>query len=253
MMDSLITLHNYSLKYKEKIILSDVNFSFEAGKVYLIDGENGVGKSSFVKSLLGFERNLKKQEGIISIDNSKNVLEMNDNELQILRSKVAYLEQKDDYSFNVSVFDVLKDSYNAFVQGKLNKNDIEYISNIFNEYADELNFGLKTKVNKLSGGQQRMLSIISSICIREKSKIFILDEPLNNLDIRNVAKISNILNKVVRSKKDSVFLLITHCKIFPFITDGLKIENKKMIHINKDLECYACFGKYDENGFYNEK
>ena len=100
-------------------LLNDVNFSFETGKVYLIDGENGVGKSSFVKSLLGLERNLKKQEGIISIDNSKNVLEMNDIELQILRSKIAYLEQKDDYSFNVSVFDVLKDSYKAFIKRKL--------------------------------------------------------------------------------------------------------------------------------------
>ncbi|MGN1227104.1 MAG: ATP-binding cassette domain-containing protein [Christensenellales bacterium] len=249
-MEPLIVLNNYSLKYKDTDILKDVNVSFYPGKVYLIDGENGVGKSSFIKSLLGFERDLKKQDGVILINGSNNVLEMNDREIQILRSKVAYLEQKDDYSYSVSVLDVLKDSYQAFVNRTLNKKDIEYIVNIFNEYGKELNFGLKNKVNKLSGGQQRILSILASICIRKESKVFILDEPLNNLDLKNVVKISNILNKIVKSRVDAVFIIVTHCKIFPFVTDVLRIENKKLVKLDNKIECYACFGKHDENGYY---
>lgn len=249
-MEPLIKLIDYSIKYKDIDILKDINFSFESGKVYLIDGNNGVGKSTFLKSLLGFERELKKQNGTIIIDGSKNVLQMNDNEIQLLRSKIAYLEQKDDYSFNVTVRDVLVDSYKAFINRKMNKEDFKYVETIFNRFSNNLNFKLTQKVNKLSGGQQRMLSIIASICIRENSKIFIIDEPLNNLDMKNVAKISNILNQIVKNKKDAVFIVVSHCKIFPFITNVIKIENNKMILSKDTVECYACFGKYDENGYY---
>lgn len=249
-MKELIKLSNYTIKYKDKEILKNVNFTFMSGHVYLIEGNNGVGKSTFVKSLLGFERDQKVQTGSICFENEKNVLKMNDNELQILRSKVAYLEQKDDYSFNIPVLEILKDSYKAFLGKKLNKEDVEYLVRIFNSFSSEVNFDLKRKVNKLSGGQQRMLSIISSICIRKDADVFILDEPLNNLDINNVVRISNILNKIVHEKKDSVFIMITHCKIFPFVTNVLRIENNTLVHEGNIAECYACFGKPDENGYY---
>lgn len=249
-MKELIKLSNYSIKYKNKEILKNINFGFLAGHVYLIDGNNGVGKSTFIKSLLGFERNQKSQDGIISFCNGKNVLEMTDNELQELRSRTAYLEQKDEYDFNVSVIEILKDSYKTFINRELEKKDVDYIVQIFNEFASEINFDLKRKVNKLSGGQQRMLSIIASICLRKDASVFLLDEPLNNLDINNVVKISNILNKIVQNKKDAVFIMVTHCKIFPFITDVLRIEECKLKHIDGNIECYACFGKHDENGYY---
>ena len=189
----------------------------------MLDGPNGSGKSTFIKSLIGLERNTKIETGEIKILENKNTLEMNHHELQYLRSKIAYLEQKDYYDqFKfVDVLDILKDSYSDYLGRDLNTNDIRYIIEIFNMYISKNEFTLKTKVNKLSGGNKECF-IISSICIRKDSPIFILDEPLNNLDINNVIKVSNMINNVIRSKHDSTFIIISHYKIFPFITDLLK-------------------------------
>ena len=252
-MKELIKISGYSLNYKDKSILNNVTYSFYSGNVYLIDGKNGVGKSSFIKSLLGLEKKDKHESGSIQIDNSKNVLEMSDSELLELRSKVAYLEQKDYYESykGISVFEILKDSYKAHIGRKLTVDDLDYIKNVFDEYADCLTFDLNSKVHKLSGGQQRMLSIISSICLMSDSKVYIIDEPLNNLDMNNVVKISNVLNKLVRSKKDSIVIMVTHCKIFPFITKVINIEDCKFVENSNSIECHSCFGNHDEDGFYN--
>ena len=95
-----------------------------------------------------------------------------------------------------------------------------------------------------------MLSIISTIYLRSASHIFIIDEPLNNLDMNSIIKISNLLNFLVREKKGSLFIIVSHCKIFPFITNVVKIENHNLIEQPNNLKCYACFGEHDENGFY---
>lgn len=251
-MKELIKLSGYSLKYKDKTILNETTYSFYSGNVYLIDGQNGTGKSSFIKSLLGLDRKDKMESGSIEINGSKNVLKMCDSELLELRSKVAYLEQKDYYEAyrGINVFDILKDSYRAHLGRRLNKDDIFYIKSVFEKYAECLSFGLNSKVNKLSGGQQRMLSIISSICLIGNLHIYLIDEPLNNLDMNNVVKISNILNKLVRDNKEALVILVTHCKIFPFITKAIRIEECNFVESAGPYECNSCFGNHDKEGFY---
>ena len=68
-MKELIKISGYSLNYKDKSILNNVTYSFYSGNVYLIDGKNGVGKSSFIKSLLELNR-----QGEMSRDELENTL-----------------------------------------------------------------------------------------------------------------------------------------------------------------------------------
>ena len=135
---------------------------------------------------------------------------------------------------------------------KLTQEEIQYIEETFNKFvpADSA-LTLKKKVNKLSGGQQRLLSIISDICIRNSSNVFLIDEPLNNLDIENVINISDALNRIVKEKPDAVFLMVSHCKIFPFITNIASIEDGSIIIKDEQLICNSCFGIPDENGYYS--
>lgn len=251
-MQEAIRIENLSSCYKDKKILENCSFSFYEGEVYLLEGHNGCGKSSFIKSLIGLDRKSKIEKGLISILGSKNVLEMGDGEILSLRSKIAYLEQKDFYEAfkGISVFDVLADSFSSYSGHKLTKKDADLIKNFFNRHSNYITFNLKTKVDKLSGGQQRMLSIIATICLRSSSRVFLIDEPLNNLDIDSVAKISNLLNELVKDKNDSVFIIVSHCKIFPFITKTVRFENFRLIEDDGPALCYACFGTPDENGYY---
>ncbi|MGN0796483.1 MAG: ATP-binding cassette domain-containing protein [Christensenellales bacterium] len=251
-MSKLIEIKDLSIELKGKEILRNANASFESGKVYLLDGKNGTGKSTLLKAILNLA-NSKAILGEILVNGSKNVFKMSNDELQQLRSSVAYLEQKDYYDqfYGVTVRDVLIDSYQDFLRRKLTKEDIWYVEDTFNRYvpADSA-LTLKKKVNKLSGGQQRLLSIISNICIRSNSNIFLIDEPLNNLDIENVINISNALNRIVKEKPDAVFLMVSHCKIFPFITNLATIVDGGIIITNDNLICNSCFGKANSEGYY---
>lgn len=252
-MSNLIEIKDLSIELKGKEILRNANASFDAGKVYLIDGKNGEGKSTLLKTILKLV-NSKSISGEIFVNKSKNVLKMTDEEIQHLRSTVAYLEQKDYYDqfYGVTVRDVLIDSYQSFLHRKLTKEDIQYIEETFKKFVPE-NGGvtLKKGVNKLSGGQQRLLSIIANICLRRNSSVFLIDEPLNNLDLENVINISNALNKIVKEKTEAVFLMVSHCKIFPFITNVATIVDGKIKITNEKPICNSCFGVPDENGYYN--
>lgn len=251
-MDEIIRINNLNLKYKDKEILNNTSINFYKGDVCLIEGPNGTGKSTFLKSLLGIDRSIRDESGEIFINDSNNIVTMNNGELQKVRQQVCYLEQKDYYEnfLGFTVFEILKDSYSVYKGSKLNNADVEFIKDTFYKFNKDLSFDLKTKVKKLSGGQSRLLSIISSICLRKDSNVFIIDEPLNNLDINNVVKISNLLNEIVRANKDAVFLIVSHCKIFPFINKTISIENKKLINKGNNFICHSCFGEYDEDGFY---
>ena len=252
-MSNLIEIKDLSIEFKGKEILRHANASFKIGKVYLLEGKNGAGKSTLLKTILNLV-NGKSVAGEIIVNRSKNVFKMSDDELQRLRSSVAYLEQKDYYDqfYGVTVRDVLIDSYKDFLhRKKLTQEDIQYIEKTFSEFVPtDGTLTLKKKVNKLSGGQQRLLSIISDICLRRNSNVFLIDEPLNNLDIENVINISNALNRIVKEKPNAVFIMVSHCKIFPFITNTATIIDGNIVVTDEHLICNSCFGIPDKNGYY---
>ena len=252
-MNKLI-IKDLTIKYSETILLDNCSCEISSGEVVLIEGKNGTGKTTLIKTILGIDRNMREIKGMISFSIiNKNITEMNDSELLNLRSQIAYLEQKDNYDNNPfeTVFDVLADSYKDYYKkNKLTLEDKQLIEKIFIKYKPiDSNFNFKTKVSKLSGGQQRLLSIISSICIRKESKLFIIDEPLNNLDVNTVVKVSNILNSIMKENKEAMFIIVSHCKIFPFITKVLEIKDNKLLSSSKNI-CHTCYGEPDEEGYY---
>ena len=75
-------------------------------------------------------------------------------------------------------------------------------------------------------------------------------EHLNNLDINKVTDISNLLNSLVMKKKNSIFIIVSHCKIFQFITNVVRLKDEKLVEAEEKIECHSCFGEHDENGYY---
>ncbi len=111
-------------------------------------------------------------------------------------------------------------------------------------------FDAKSKPGKFSGGEQRLLSVLSIVATRSDSDLLIIDEPLNNLDFVNARHISNLLNKLIKDNPKMAILMISHCRIFPFITRELKLTSDGVSEVEGTYECHSCFGEHDENGFY---
>ena len=52
----MITINNLSFKYGKKEILCDISMTLEAGKIYGLLGENGVGKTTLLKLVCGLQK-----------------------------------------------------------------------------------------------------------------------------------------------------------------------------------------------------
>ena len=238
-------------------IIRDVSFEVNSGEVVAIVGENGAGKSTILKAIMREDTAHKKITGSISYNGGKNILEMSDDELQKFRSEVAYVSQRDEYGDigkRITVFDVMMDSADLYASKEYTKDDVKqlfdrYQLRIYDEKGKPL-FYQKSHPSKLSGGQKRLLSIISVVAVRENAKLFIIDEPLNNLDFKNARKISNLITRIHKENPDAAILMVTHCRIFPAITRLITLENGSIVTNREEYVCHSCFGRANEEGYY---
>lgn len=249
-----LEITGFSLKYKstDTVILDNADAVFSSGDVILLTGENGTGKSTLLKSLLRMEMRDKMASGKI-LFSGVDIMKLDNNALQTQRRKIAYLQQQDNYDAldGYTVADILYDSYEAKIGRKLSKTDRSIVEGIFNRYIPEgTKISLKSKIQKLSGGQKRLISIIADICLFADMDFYFIDEPLNNLDMKTVRQISNLLNKIHLENPGAIIVMVSHCKIFPFINRVFKIEHGKLLEDSSTPVCNTCFGLPNENGFY---
>ena len=256
-METILKVSDLTVSLSNGIPLVDgVSFEVKSGEVVALVGDNGAGKSTILKAIMRDDCAKKSFNGQISYCGGKNVLNMNEDELQEFRSVVAYVPQKDDYNCigkRVSVLDVIMDGAELYSGKRITKNDVEAL---FERY------GLKTcnddngkpmfnaNPSKLSGGQQRLLSIVSAVAVRENAKLFIIDEPLNNLDFKNARRISNLITRIHKENPSAAILMVTHCRIFPAITRLITLEKGKIVPNTEEYVCHSCFGKANEEGYY---
>lgn len=253
-MDNVLSVKNLSIQIKERILIHNISFNIGEGEAVLLSGENGIGKSTILKSILRLETEGKKINGEIIERSFGNILALNDVELQRYRSCIAYIQQRDVYAEmgNIQVRDIFSDSRKAYAGGMLSFSEVnDLIDEWIPRRGDHSRiFDAKSKPAKFSGGEQRLLSILSVIATRPQAELIIIDEPLNNLDVVNARNISNLINKVVRKNPKMGLLMISHCRIFPFITREIKLTSKGISEVCDQYVCHSCFGEPDEEGVY---
>lgn len=182
-----IKIKNLTLKQTSKTLFENLSIEIQKDKKYLIIGESGVGKSTFIKSILNMHNNY---EGSIYINEYKNT-EYNTREIL---KKITYLSPEN------FVFDLdIKNNVNLFDDKK-----IEEILDFFelkNEVIYELENQNFVSGNQLSLGQQQRLSLARTFFYDKD--IYILDESLSNLnkELRN-----KILNKLISLNKTIIFI-----------------------------------------------
>ncbi len=244
-MGNILSIDNLSIKLKQRTLMQNVSFDIGQGEAVLLSGENGIGKSSILKSIMRLETDGKKIEGRITHHTFGDILSLSDDELQRFRSSIAYIPR-------IQVRDVISNSGEAHAG-----NDMSYseVNDLIDEWLPRRGdnsriFDAKSRPGKFSGGEQRLLQVFSVIATRSDADLLIIDEPLNNLDFVNARHISNLINKVIREHPQMGLLMISHCRIFPFITRELKLTTNGITEISVPYTCHSCFGEHDENGFY---
>ena len=155
-MDTILSVSNLIKKYGENIVVKNVSFSLERGKIYGLLGPNGAGKTTIMKLLT----NLIKKDG--------GKIEYNDD------IKIKYLMDVPMFYEYMTVSEYL-----LFII-RLNKLDNENfrLNNLLKE--TNLDSHKDKKIKQLSRGLRQKLGIASVLV--DDPDILILDEPISALD-----------------------------------------------------------------------
>lgn len=253
-MDSVLSVRDLSIWIGDRTLINKISFNINEGEAVLLSGSNGIGKSTLLKSIMRLETEGKIIEGQILNRDFGNILELDASEIQKYRSSIAYVQQRDDYAEmgNIQVRDIISESGEAHSNKSLSVAEVnELIDEWIPRREDNSRvFDAKSKPAKFSGGEQRLLSVLSVIATRPDAGLMIIDEPLNNLDFINARNISNLINRVVINNKKMALLMISHCRIFPFITREINLSSDGIREVGETYKCHSCFGEHDKDGFY---
>ena len=162
----MLLVQNLSLERLDKKIFENINFSLGTNKIVMLKGRNGSGKTSLLKSVLCI---LEPTSGSMFWKGkpiNKNLYDFYNN--------VTYISDKTSSVRQLTIANNIKIWKKIFLS-KLDKNQIDGILSNLN-----LTDLIDKKVNTLSLGEIKKLELLRLVL--EEKKIWILDEPLNNLD-----------------------------------------------------------------------
>jgi len=190
-----LEVKNLTVKLSGKVILEDINFSVKKGETLAIVGPNGGGKTTLLKTILGF---------IIPFKGEIKLLERPPKEA-IKTGKVGYLPQKNNIPkrFPVSVLDVV---LFGLVNSKLSKKEQIERALKYLDYVGMLDFK-DHPFSDLSGGQQQRVSI-ARVLVAEPEIIF-LDEPSTGIDVVAQESFYEFLKNLKETKGITV-VMVTH-------------------------------------------
>lgn len=215
----ILEVRNVSFAYGNDYIFKDIGFKLESSSVLSILGPNGIGKTTFIKCILGLK---KKTSGDILIDGH----EVNTFDRKSFYSFVAYLKQGGKETSIYTVLDTvllgLASKINPLLKPK--NEDILKVETILNELHI---YHLKDKlVSHISGGEAQMVFMARAL-IRNPD-ILILDEPESNLDYRNQLLMLEMINKL--KLKNKIIIFNTH-----YPEHALRYSDKVLL-LNKSYE-----------------
>ncbi|PYB69053.1 ABC transporter ATP-binding protein [Thermoplasma sp. Kam2015] len=187
-----LELRNINKAYGKLRVISDLSITIEKGEFFVILGPSGTGKSTLLKIIVGIEQ---PDSGKIFID-GKDVTKLPPN-----KRNIAMVFQNYALYPNMSVYDNI-----AF---PLRMNHFRNIPRRVHEVAQKLGIEnlLDKKVTQISGGQQQRVALARAI-VRNPA-LFLLDEPLSNLDARVRYAARNELKKI-QEELGQTFLFVTH-------------------------------------------
>ncbi len=188
----------YQTKYQKTKALSEVNCSFERGKVYAITGKSGSGKSTFLSLLAGLD---VPTEGMLAVE-GQDMRKMNRDAYRLNRASVIY------QAFHL--FPLLTVMENVMFPMELQHVAAKEAKARAQEYLAKV--GLPETLYKkmpgmISGGEQQRVAIARAIAAG--GEILLADEPTGNLDSQNEKVIVDLLCKLAHEDNYAV-IVVTH-------------------------------------------
>ena len=189
---TVITAENLTKTYGDVAAVDGISFSVAAGESFGLLGPNGAGKSTTMKMIGGVTRRTSGNLRILGLDPDSHGPEV--------RAHLGVVPQQDNLDEELRVRD------NLLVYGRYFGLPMSYLKPKADELLEfaQLTDKAKSKVDALSGGMKRRLTIARSLI--NEPRILLLDEPTTGLD----PQARHILwDRLFRLKEQGVTLILT--------------------------------------------
>ena len=224
----MIVCQNAAFGYEGHIVVSDLNFSVQAGNFLCISGENGSGKTTLVKGLL---RLLAPAAGTISFSP------------ELGQFDTGYLSQetavKND--FPAGVFEIV-------LSGNVGRMGFRpFYSRAEKRRAEDnlQRLGIADLRNRcfreLSGGQRRRVLLARSLCAAQK--LLILDEPFAGLDPLISAELYRLLKTINRESGMTIIMVSHDIDAEECATHALHLQKKQLFFGSMEEYRHSEIGK----------
>ncbi|KUF38249.1 ATP-binding cassette domain-containing protein [Myroides marinus] len=216
----MIEVKNVSKMYGEKMILNDVSVSFPKGKITCLVGGNGTGKSTLLSII---SRLVAKDSGLINLLD-KDIVNFKNRDFA---KRLSILKQANHPNVRLTVKELVEFGRFPHSQGRMNALDKEKVlesiafmglTDIQDQYIDEL-----------SGGQRQRTFL--AMVLAQDTEYILLDEPLNNLDMKHSVEIMKILRVLADDYGKTIIIVVHDINYASSYADYIAaVKDHKIIH-----------------------
>ncbi|QDO94460.1 ATP-binding cassette domain-containing protein [Formosa sediminum] len=193
----MIKTNNLVKHYGDNVVVDQVNLNIPKGKITSLIGSNGAGKSTLLGAIA---RLIEPNQGAIII-NDKNIKAYKD---RILAQELSILKQINHLDLKLTVKELVGFGRFPYSQGRLTAQDtlkIEEAIAFLNLTVLQDNY-----LDELSGGQRQRAFL--AMVVAQDTDYILLDEPLNNLDMKHSVQIMKTLKRLSEDHNKTIVMVV---------------------------------------------
>lgn len=222
-----IHIKNLSFGYHEHLIFDNVSVDIPGGKLTVIVGRNGSGKSTILRLIAGM---LKPNKGSIQIL-GKDLGELSISEVARM---VGFLAQSHYPVFPFTVEDVVLTGRASYIFSTPGEHDREEALRAISQMGiEELR---KRPYNELSAGEQQLVMIARVLA--QKPRVLLLDEPTSHLDLPNQVMLLSMVKDLISSGLTVIIVIHDPNMGFMYGDNFIFIKSGKIIKPTDENQPY---------------
>ena len=215
-----IEIRNITKSYGSKKVVDNVSITIPTGKITSFIGPNGAGKSTVLSIM---SRLLNADSGEIYLNGEL----LNRKKSSDIAKQLAILKQTNNINLRLTIEDLVSFGRFPYSKGNLTQTDRSFIDNaIAYMNLDDIRHQY---IDNLSGGQRQRAYI--AMTLAQDTDYILLDEPLNNLDMKHSVQIMQVLRKLATELNKTVVIVIHDINFASCYSDYIvAMKNGKLVH-----------------------
>jgi len=236
----VIEITNVTKQYGGEAVVNDVSLTIEKGGITSLIGPNGAGKSTLLSMM---SRLLRMDAGTIRVDG----LDVTKTPSDVLARRLSILRQQNHFEARLTVRDLITFGRYPYSKGRPTIEDREHVERSL-EYLDLVPLQHRF-LDELSGGQRQRAFVAMVLC--QDTDYVLLDEPLNNLDMRHSIGMMQQLRRIVEDFGKTVVIVLHDINFASWYSDRIIAmrDGRVVYHAGPDVVMtpQALFELYDVN------